>query len=331
MSQPVNQPTSSSSDPVIVGSLKPIYLVQSLGEYAQMPDGSTINIGGTSNPTFLVNGKALLFADGTSTDGSIGASPTITLQSAYTNSTSPALITTVAGKNITLQSTSGKVFSFNADTGDVTISGNLVVLGSTQETINQAINSDRIQIHQSAGGYTPFIMEPIAGVTPTVNVVDIKVANGGVSAFSIGPDGTVNIPNLNVGLVDGVDIAALKAKVDAHTDLTSTTIDHTAAQVSVDTTGLAFAGVTVQQAISNISSTITQLASSEVRCFEFVQATPLEVWTIVHSQNTKRITINVWDNTDELVYADTITISDVNTVTVTFNTALAGRAILMLF
>lgn len=106
---------------------KPVYLDEVLGELGRLPDGSLINIGGTSSPTFTVGGRALLFADGSSTapDSGVGT----TLQVAYSNSLNPAQINTTAGKNIIFNATNGTKFTFNANSGAVTIEGALNLSG----------------------------------------------------------------------------------------------------------------------------------------------------------------------------------------------------------
>lgn len=362
--------------------LKPIYIVAGLGEHSVLPDGAIINIGGTAGPNFTVDGKPLLFADGSSTDGS--SVSVIDFQSVYDRSIGEAFIDFTTGKDFVLQAVNDTQFRFDADTGDVTIGGNLTILGTSNTTINAAISSDRVAIHQTSGNYVPFIMEPRGGVTPTVNVVDIKVAQGGASVFTIGPDGTTYIKNLTVGQINGNDIVtpaevdvirndvsdltllinslSSKAEVDIiRNDLASLESDlsaqllileqaindhlaldvlvkHTGEQISVDTTGLPnITGDNVQEAIESISSTITALtvgsggSGGYVRAYEHLQLIPNALWTVEHLQNTRRIQITVWDNTDEMIWSDSIKIQDANTVVISFNTAVTGRAILMLF
>ena len=67
-------------------SLKPV-LLESDGVFGQLPNGGIINAGGTSNHTFTVDGRGLLFDDGTSTGtGGSGSFANVTLQLAYNNS-----------------------------------------------------------------------------------------------------------------------------------------------------------------------------------------------------------------------------------------------------
>jgi hypothetical protein len=59
---------------------KPIILDDD-GIFSQLPDGEIINAGGTDQSTWTVDGRGLLFDDGTSTSG--GGS--LTLQTVYNN------------------------------------------------------------------------------------------------------------------------------------------------------------------------------------------------------------------------------------------------------
>ena len=322
--------TTPTTPPIV---LRPIYLVPELGEYALLPNGSIINIGGVVGPNFTVGGKALLFADGSATDGSPGAGLNIDLQNAYQNSIGEALIDFTSGKDLVLQAINDKQFRFDADTGDVTIAGNLIVQGSTTTVINAAVNVDRIKIQQIAGTYIPFIMEPAGAVVPTVNVVDIKIAKNGSSVFTIGPTGTTYIQALTVGLINGIDLVALKTAVDEHLGLTG--IKHAGKQIYVDTTGLPnVTGQNVQDAIESISSTLTSLNSGDggyVRAYEHVQLFPQLTWVITHNKNTRRVQITIWDMTDEVILPDSIRIQDANTVVISYNSSMTGRAILILF
>lgn len=49
---------------------KPVVHIDELGEQGRLPAGGIINAGGVGGPNFTVGGKALIFADGTASDGS---------------------------------------------------------------------------------------------------------------------------------------------------------------------------------------------------------------------------------------------------------------------
>lgn len=65
--------------------------------------------------------------------------------------------------------------------------------------------------------------------------------------------------------------------------------------------------------------------------YEFVQGVEATTWTIAHNKDTDRINITIWDEVNEVMLPDSIRQIDDNTIVVTFNTAVKGRAILILF
>lgn len=77
-----------------------------------------------------------------------------------------------------------------------------------------------------------------------------------------------------------------------------------------------------------VTNTTTQ---TNVLAYEHEQLTPAATWVVAHSKNTRKIHITIWDSDGEAILADTIRIVDFNTVHVLFNTAITGRAVLMMF
>ena len=313
--------------------LKLLYLVELLGEYGTVPDGAIVSIGGVVGPNFTVDGRPLLFADGTATDGSATPFTRPNFQTIYENTAGEFFVDFVSNKDFVLQAVNDKQFRFDADTGDVTILGNLVVLGETT-VINTSLSTDRVEIHQTTGNYIPFIMEPIGGVTPDVNVVDIKVARSGASVFTIGPTGETFIQSLNTGLVNGVDIVQLAADLYNHISIPEG-IKHSAAQIVVDTSELeVVTGDTVQAAIESIDQAVRAISYpqiGDVRGYEHIQETPSRTWVVAHNQNTKRIQLTIWDETDDQILADVTHVFDANSLIIKFGSPISGRAILMLF
>jgi len=314
-------------------SLKLIYLVQELGEYAVVPNGAIVNIGGVTGPAFTVGGVPVMLADGTTSDGGSSSALKQDFQNVYLTSVGEAFIDFTSGKDFVLQAVNKKQFRFDADTGDVTISGNLIVQGNTSTVVHASVETDRVAIIQSAGNYVPFTMEPLGGVTPTVNVVDIKVARGGASVFSIGPTGETYISSLNTGLINGIDIVALADELNQHVN--GTGIKHDASEISFDDSELdPIVGDTVQQALASVAQVVNTLTArdvGDVRGFEHNQLQPSATWVISHNQTTKRVHMTIWDESDEQLLPDSVTIFDANTVVVRFGTPIVGRAILMMF
>ena len=312
----------------------PIYLVDALGEYARIPDGAILNIGGVVGPNFTVGNKPLLFADGTSTDGSPVNSNAPDFQTIYGNSVGTAFIDFTSGKDFILQAVNDNQFVFDADTGLVTITGDLHVLGEVTSVITSSVVTDRVIVNQTAGNYVPFYMEPIDGVTPVSDVVSIRISNGGIPVFSINAAGTTSVQDLLVvGTINGIDLADLQQDLTDHTDLTSTDIKHKASQISVDNSTLSpITGDNVQEALESIATSIANLTSiASVRGYEHTQLIAQTTWAIAHGQNTRRVQVSIWDSSDESIQPDSIVITSNNLITITYNTPVAGRAILMMF
>lgn len=119
----------------MIQNIQPVFNHPELGELVVAPIGSILNIGGVTGPFFTVGGKALIFADGTTSNGSIADISTnininLSLQQAYESSQGTGLIILKSGKDIVFEALNEKLFTFNAETGQVTISGDLLVLGS---------------------------------------------------------------------------------------------------------------------------------------------------------------------------------------------------------
>ena len=120
---------------------RPTYLIEDLGEQGRLPDGAIINIGGTVGPYFTVGGRALLFADGSSSDPSAGG---ITLQTSYDNGNGS--IDLSAAKNFVITAINGRRFIIDSATGHVTIEGDLSVLGASNVIEGTISNLDQVNI-----------------------------------------------------------------------------------------------------------------------------------------------------------------------------------------
>lgn len=60
-----------------------------------------------------------------------------------------------------------------------------------------------------------------------------------------------------------------------------------------------------------------------------IESGPSMTWSIVHNLNTQYVTAQVYDTADEAIYPETIVATDANTLTLTFNEAVAGRVRIM--
>lgn len=304
--------------------LRLIYDIADLGELGRLPDGAIVNIGGTIGPNFTVGGKGVLLDDGTSSGGGSG----VTLQTAYANSSTPAQMNFSTGKDLILSALNDLKFIFDADTGAVTIEGDLTVLGNSTVIEGTISNLDQVNIRPPNAGTTGLTLRPSAGVTPTVNLLEVAVTNSGPLALSVQPNGTVSAPVLQVNTINGVAIADLLSHIDG----LLTPPKHSASQISFDDTGLVnISGSTVQEAIADIDSKLGVIGTSGVVGYEYTQIAPSAIWFINHGGNSVRVQVTIWDETNQAMLADTMTIVDNNQVHIFFASPQAGRAVLMLF
>ena len=307
--------------------LKPVYVIEDLGEVARLPDGAIVNIGGVAGPNFTVGGRGLLFDDGSSTSATPGTGTT--LQVAYSNSLTPAQINTTIGKDIVFNALNNNKFIFDASTGTITIQGNLNVLGESNVVEGTVSNLDQVNIQPPAPGTIGLTIQPLNGITPVVNLVDIKALFGGPTVFSIGPTGTTSVTDILIsGTVNGTPISDI---ID-HLNAVTFPAKHSAEQISADTAGLtAVSGSNVQEVIESIDSQLASFTANDVQGYEHVQLASSAIWVIPHGANSKRIQVSVWDSTDSMLIPDTVVMTDMNTITIAFSSPLTGRAILMIF
>jgi hypothetical protein len=317
--------------------VKPVIL-ENDGVFGQLRDGSITNMGGTASPTFTVNGRSLLFADGTSTGGGSGA---LNLQSVYDNTVpyaGGAAINLSTNKDFIINdSTDGVFFRIDSETGAVTITGDLIVNG-THSVINSAVtDSDHWLISPAAGTTTALRIEPDVGVTPIVDLVSIRRAHSsslnGAPVFRIDSGGTIYSTKdfFITGLINGISIVALNDTVTNHL---AGIVGYRHQATAIDITPIATlpGAVNVQQALEALNTKITSsTATSNVRGFEHVESVDALTWTITHNLSSFRIQTTIYDNTWEVVIPNHIKILDNNTITISFTSAISGRAMILAF
>jgi len=301
----------------------PIFLDKD-GVFSELADGAIVNIGGTSYPYFTVGGKALLFADGSSTAPGGG---TLTLQNVYNNSVAAgqASITLSAGHDLFLYAANdpqNAVFHINADTGKLTLRGDLEVLGNSTVVNSTIQDSDHWLISPASGTTTALRIEPDLGVTPIVDLVSVHKLFGGAPVFSIDKDGNIH----STGLFNGVNIEAFFTEYLAH--IAGTADRHTASQIDIAPIASLAGATNVQEALEDIGNQLVNLSGGG---YEFVQTTPSTVWVIQHNKSSKRIVSSIYNMDYEQVFPNTVTLTDENTMTVTFASPMTGIAILTIY
>jgi hypothetical protein len=317
---------------------KIVYLNPDSGELGRLPDLAIINAGGVVGPTFTVGGRGLLFDDGSSTGGS--SSFSISLQAAYDQGNGEINLT--SGKNFLIRSLNTDIFSVDAATGKVTITGDLEVQGSSTVIEGTVSNLDQVVINPPVATSTALIIEPQVGVVMTSNLVTIRVQNGGPLVFAIDQSGSTYIRDLHVGselavdgdltvngLINTVDVLQLKTDLDDHL-ANDVLTKHTAEQIDVAGPFQAIVGSNVEEALASIDTQLS-VAAASVQTWEHIQNIAALTWTISHSRNSMRPTVSIYDTDGILIWPDVVQIVDSNTITISFNTAQAGRAVILFF
>jgi len=311
-------------------TFKVVHLFGDTGEFARLPDGGIINAGGVAGNSFTVGGRPLLFADGSSTDGSSNVN--FTLQAAYNGGS--GTIDLSAGKNFIISALNQKIFQVDASTGRVTITGDLTVLGSSTVIDGTLANVDQVSINPPVGTDPGLLIEPMAGVAMSTDLIRVRAVNAGPAVFTIDASGNTTLKQLTVGgTINGINLTQFYAAFQAH--VSSIGAVHAANQIVVDETNFQHvSGNDVQEVLESIDDAIDQIqanAGSVIQAYEYLQATPSTTWMIFHAKNSSRPNINIYDEVNEQVLPNDVTVLDNNTIRVTFNTPQAGRAIILLF
>ena len=324
------------SQPVI----RPVFL-ESDGVFGRLPSGAIIPIGGTetADGTFTVNGRGVLFDDGTST--APGGAGNLSLQKIYDLSpaiSGEAVIKLALGKDFVIKDDTDNslFFKVDAETGKVTITGDLEVLGDSTIIDTVVQDSDHWQISPKNGGTTALRIEPDVGVTPYVDLVTVRRTFGSYPVLRIDSTGNLLLTqNIIIdGTVDGVDISNFKAEFDAHLS-GAAGYRHQAVDVDIMPIFTIPGATNVQEALEMINTKADLAggggAGGTVTGFEHVQLTPAVTWTVNHALASPRAQVTIYDSNWEQILPENVKILDANTILISFNTAIAGRAMVLAF
>ena len=321
--------------------LKIIHL-DSHGKLHRVADDGIVSIGGIVSPSFTLNGQYIMLANGSSSGGA--GTGGITFQSVYNNSLDShgnASITLTSGRDFAIfdNDNASVFFKVDADTGAITITGDLTVQGNATLLGSAVSTADHLAINTTSPTVPAFVIEPILGIVPTANLIDVKSLNGGGSVFKVGANGTTTLNTLNInnnltilGTINGIDIIDLSNSVLSHLT-SSAALKHSASEISVQPVPQAPGAVNVQQALVALGTAVQNLSAlaGAIHGIEFLQMAAETVWYIQHNQNTKRIQWSIWDENDEMIVPDRLMIIDNNNIEVRWGAHQAGRLILMCF
>lgn len=315
---------------------KPVVIEQD-GTYGMLPNGGIINAGGTASSTFTVNGKGLLFDDGTSTSGTTNSSAT--LQTVYNNSQNnngSAGIILSPGKDFAIKDpySDGNYFTVSSLDGTVHVNGNLIVTGSTTTVNTIVTEGNSIKLSPSTGTVSPLLIEPDLGISPIVDLVTIRRIYGGAPVFRIAANGNIiSTTNLTIGgNINGINITSLNMSVNNHASGV-VGYQHPATDVTITPIQNIPNTTNVQGALDYLSSHMTggNNSTGNVYGFGYTQATPATQWTISHMGHTFRLQVTIYDNAYEQITPHKVHIIDLNTAQVLFTSPQSGSAVIIMF
>lgn len=192
----------------------PVYVDVS-GQYRRVPSDGILDIAGTFSSNFSVGGKAIMLADGTSSDGN----SSLDLQTAYIHSIPTdgiAKISLSPGKDFAICDAVGNPFiKVDSVTGKITIAGEMSVISSIVKFLGSYQEFDHLNVLSNDGLKPSLLIEPKAGVSFVVDPVRVRTNNSGPVDFSINNQGQTYIRDLIVDNIDGIDFDSIVAHLSA--------------------------------------------------------------------------------------------------------------------
>jgi len=312
-----------------------------------------------------VNGALILTTDGSSRSTDTAATLHLLLDGAGALSQTSSGLKITAGA-VTNAMLTNSVITFNTDTGtpdSVSLGETLQIIGtSAQGIVTSGPSNNVVQITASDAsdtqkGVARFVNTDFAvtgGVVSikTAGIDNVQLANSTI-AFT-GTDTSSDTVALGEALViaDGgshTDAALIKATVASNT-LTLAARLATVSAVGVasfnsgDFTVTAGEVAIIQKGIgdaTDVSNTVTAATSGHVLAADGTEWTNKKIyhvhtesaaatsWTVTHALGVKYCNVTVVDSTDEVIIPQSITFNNTNQLTVTFNTGVAGKVVVM--
>lgn len=295
--------------------------------------------------------KSVILADGTLSNTGLIAS-ILNFQTMYNNTdvSGHCEINLTSAKNIQFVNLIDNTFLiFNSDTGNLQISGDLVVGGTTTVVDSVITSYGELLISPTSNTLQGLVIEPADGVTPILPLMRVKKIFGGSDVFTIGSNGTTTLQSLVVnddltvsGVIINGDYSIVKNSLFGHIG-TNSIIKHNAVEIGVDEYSNPSA-VNIQTVVEDIDSRISTATSqinamsTRVSAIEdvgatligyiHVQATPSQSWTIGHNKGNRNVVVAVYNADNMLIIPQSIDTTSTNSILITFDAAHSGRAVL---
>lgn len=235
---PLNDPTFSTNSQDIGAPAEGVYIplyVDKTGMYRRIPSNGILDIAGIYSSNFTIGGRAIMFADGSASDGS----GNIDLQTVYQHSDAvagAARISLAPGKDFAICDAAGNSFiQVDAETGKITINAELAVISSIVKFTGAYQEFDHLNILSNDGLKPALVIEPKNGIQFTTDPVRIRTSYNGPIDFSVNAQGQTYIRELLVdsidaNLIDGVDFSA----ISAHLSPTAAPFKHFATEIKYE-------------------------------------------------------------------------------------------------
>ncbi len=316
------------------------------------PALDTIELYDVTTSKLTVNGQSVILANGTLSNTGLVAS-ILNMQTMYnnTNISGQCEIALKHSKNLRfINSVDNTYLIFESSTGNLQISGDLIV-GGTTTVVNSVITSyDELLISPAVSSSIALTIEPDNGVVPISPLMRVKKIFGGPDIFSIGSNGNTTINGLDVnttltigGAIINADYSAAKNALYGHIANNSNT-KHSGNEISI--TGYSNpAYINVQTIVTDIDQRFTTLNNglvsltgrvqtlennaSGIDAYTHTQSSPSVTWVINHNKATKNVNVVIYDSANLLVVPQSIDTTSINTAIITFENPQIGRAVLV--
>lgn len=211
--------------------------------------------------------------------------------------TAPVDVTAAGTTNTVLHGNTGANPSFSAVALAADVTGTLPIANggtnsSTALSGSSIVISNGTQIVQGSAGTTSTVLHGNAAGAPTYGQVALASEVSGDLPFANLTPATAASKLLGRGSASGAG------------DFEEITLG----------SGLTMTGTTLSA------------SSSGAAGFTYTNGAASTTWTITHNLGTRQLAITITDNSDIVIYPDTITYTDVNTITVTFSVNQDGFA-----
>ena len=309
---------------------------------SQTSSGLTISANGVTND-MIANEAITLDVDGVGT-GSVALGGTLTILGTATQ----GLHTSIVGDIITLTADDAAyvqkgVASF--DTNDFTVTAGAVSIKSAgidnaqlanpSITVTGTTGSDDVALGESfaiVGAAGTAITTASATNSVTISVADATDSIKGLASFNSA------FFSVTAGAVD------LAATLDDLTNVSSAdaaTTNDVLTKTATDWQPITRATLLGTESINSLSDVVlTSPSDGEVltnngtnwvnqKIYYVSTQASSTTWSVVHGIGQKFVTVTIYDNTDNVIIPQSIVATDANTTTITFNTAVAGTAVVM--